>query len=64
MGATTDQNLIAEKTTLPTFHITDNSGCPHNFFSDLVMLIPLSGKKRFSDIMAIFVPKSLPSLLI
>ena len=61
MGATTDQNLIAEKTTLFTFHI---SGCPHNFFSDLVMLILLSGKKRFSDIMAIFVPKSLPSVLI
>ena len=35
MGATTDQNLIAEQTTV----------VHHNFFSDLVMLILLSGKK-------------------
>ena len=49
MGATTDQNLIAEKTTFVVHH---------NFFSDLVMV------KRFSDIMAIFVHKSLSSVLI
>ena len=36
MGATTDQNLIAEQTTV----------VHHNFFSDLVMLILLSGTER------------------